>query len=144
MRTLGPWESPHARTDVRYLSRPDGRVHDRERIAYLHGHLAAVRRAIHDGADVRGCFLGSLLDDFEWAYGYGKRFGAVFADYARLERTPKSSARWYAETARTRVLAPVPAAWPSGAGAGACGLAERCRGRCLRPGRAVPGPVPAG
>ncbi|QJS11780.1 beta-glucosidase [Streptomyces argyrophyllae] len=86
---------------------PDGRVHDPERIAYLHAHLAEVRRAIADGADVRGYYLWSLMDNFEWAYGYGKRFGAVYVDYATLERTPKSSARWYGEAARTRVLPPV-------------------------------------
>jgi beta-glucosidase len=83
---------------------PEGNVHDPERIAYLHGHLSAVRRAIADGADVRGYYLWSLLDNFEWAYGYEKRFGAVYVDYATLERTPKSSARWYGEAARTGVL----------------------------------------
>ncbi|MEU2713422.1 GH1 family beta-glucosidase [Streptomyces sp. NPDC007205] len=83
---------------------PDGRVHDLERIAYLYGHLSEVRRAITDGADVRGYYLWSLLDNFEWAYGYGKRFGAVYVDYGTLERTPKSSARWYGEAARTGVL----------------------------------------
>ncbi|MEV6803223.1 GH1 family beta-glucosidase [Streptomyces sp. NPDC051132] len=87
---------------------PEGRVHDPERIAYLHGHLTEVRRALTDGADVRGYFLWSLLDNFEWAYGYEKRFGAVYVDYATLERTPKSSARWYGETARTGVLPPLP------------------------------------
>ncbi|MDQ0991066.1 GH1 family beta-glucosidase [Streptomyces sp. V3I7] len=85
----------------------DGRVHDPERIAYLHAHLSAVRRALTDGADVRGYYLWSLLDNFEWAYGYGKRFGAVYVDYATQERTPKSSARWYAQTARTGALPPV-------------------------------------
>lgn len=83
---------------------PEGRVHDPERIAYLHGHLTAVRRAITDGADVRGYYLWSLMDNFEWAYGYGKRFGAVYVDYATLARTPKSSARWYAHAARTGTL----------------------------------------
>ncbi|KUN83105.1 beta-glucosidase [Streptomyces bungoensis] len=83
---------------------PDGRVHDPERIAYLHGHLSAVRRALADGADVRGYYLWSLLDNFEWAYGYGKRFGAVYVDYTTLERTPKSSARWYGQAARTGAL----------------------------------------
>ncbi|MFJ6897919.1 GH1 family beta-glucosidase [Streptomyces hokutonensis] len=83
---------------------PEGRVHDPERIAYLHGHLSAVRRAIADGADVRGYYLWSLMDNFEWAYGYEKRFGAVYVDYATLTRTPKSSARWYGEAARTGVL----------------------------------------
>ncbi len=75
----------------------DGRVHDPERIAYLHGHLAAVQRAIADGADVRGYFLWSLMDNFEWGYGYAKRFGAVHIDYATQRRTPKSSAHWYSE-----------------------------------------------
>ncbi|WP_419995263.1 GH1 family beta-glucosidase [Streptomyces boninensis] len=84
---------------------PDGSVHDPERIAYLHGHLAAVHAAMRDGADVRGYFLWSLLDNFEWAYGYEKRFGAVYVDYATQQRTPKSSARWYARVARTGRLA---------------------------------------
>ncbi|MGV9250871.1 GH1 family beta-glucosidase [Streptomyces sp. NPDC003697] len=87
----------------------DGHVHDPERIAYLHAHLSAVHRAIEDGADVRGYFLWSLMDNFEWAYGYAKRFGAVYVDYATLERTPKSSARWYGQAARTGTLPEVPA-----------------------------------
>ncbi|MEU6706793.1 GH1 family beta-glucosidase [Streptomyces wuyuanensis] len=82
----------------------DGAVHDPERIRYLHGHLSAVHRAMADGADVRGYFLWSLLDNFEWAYGYGKRFGAVYVDYDTQTRTPKSSAHWYGELARTGVL----------------------------------------
>ncbi|MEV6586522.1 GH1 family beta-glucosidase [Streptomyces acidicola] len=86
---------------------PDGRVHDPERIAYLHGHLSAVRRAISDGADVRGYYQWSLMDNFEWSYGYEKRFGMVYVDYATLKRTPKSSARWYSEAARTGTLPPV-------------------------------------
>ncbi|MFE5026240.1 GH1 family beta-glucosidase [Streptomyces sp. NPDC056656] len=85
----------------------DGRVHDPERIAYLHGHLSAVRRAIHDGADIRGYFLWSLMDNFEWAYGYEKRFGSVYVDYTTLARTPKSSARWYGRAARNGSLPPV-------------------------------------
>lgn len=86
---------------------PDGRVHDPERIAYLNGHLSAVHRAIADGADVRGYYLWSLMDNFEWAYGYGKRFGAVYVDYATQIRTPKSSAHWYSQAARTGTLSPV-------------------------------------
>ncbi|MFV0126565.1 GH1 family beta-glucosidase [Streptomyces sp. HMX112] len=85
----------------------DGSVHDPERIAYLHGHLEAVHRAMTDGADVRGYFLWSLMDNFEWAYGYAKRFGAVHVDYGTLRRTPKSSAHWYARVARSGEL-PVP------------------------------------
>ncbi|MFZ3594744.1 GH1 family beta-glucosidase [Streptomyces sp. BH104] len=79
----------------------EGRVHDPDRIAYLHGHLAAVHEAIEQGADVRGYFLWSLLDNFEWAYGYGKRFGAVYVDYETQQRIPKSSAAWYSRVARS-------------------------------------------
>ncbi|MDN5383724.1 GH1 family beta-glucosidase [Streptomyces sp. LB8] len=88
----------------------DGRVHDPERIAYLHSHLTAVHRAIADGADVRGYFLWSLMDNFEWAYGYAKRFGVVHIDYATLKRTTKSSGHWYGRLARTGVLPEVPEA----------------------------------
>ncbi|MBC9719340.1 beta-glucosidase [Streptomyces sp. TRM66268-LWL] len=86
-----------------YEDKPDdaGQVHDPERIAYVRDHLAAVHRAIRAGADVRGYFLWSLLDNFEWSYGYSKRFGAVYVDYETQTRTPKSSARWYGEVART-------------------------------------------
>ncbi|MEC4018067.1 GH1 family beta-glucosidase [Streptomyces sp. H27-D2] len=89
-----------------YADEPDadGAVHDPERIAYLHAHLSAARRAIEDGVDLRGYFLWSLMDNFEWAYGYEKRFGAVYVDYATQTRTLKSSARWYAEVARTGEL----------------------------------------
>ncbi|MGW6917524.1 GH1 family beta-glucosidase [Kitasatospora sp. NPDC054939] len=83
---------------------PTGAVHDPERVAYLRGHLGAVRRAIADGAPVRGYFLWSLLDNFEWAYGYSKRFGIVHVDFASQRRTPKDSARWYAEVIRTGAL----------------------------------------
>ncbi|CAM5432820.1 Beta-glucosidase OS=Streptomyces griseomycini OX=66895 GN=FHS37_005090 PE=3 SV=1 [Streptomyces griseomycini] len=82
----------------------DGKVHDPERVAYLHGHLTEVRRAIADGADVRGYFLWSLMDNFEWAYGYDKRFGAVYVDYVTQQRTPKSSALWYARAAKSGTL----------------------------------------
>ncbi|CAL9333010.1 GH1 family beta-glucosidase [Streptomyces sp. enrichment culture] len=76
---------------------PSGEVKDPERVDYLQAHLAAVHRAIEDGADVRGYFLWSLLDNFEWAYGYSKRFGIVHVDFASQRRTLKSSARWYAD-----------------------------------------------
>jgi beta-glucosidase len=74
----------------------DGGVHDPDRIDYLRAHLTAVAEAIADGADVRGYFLWSLLDNFEWAWGYAKRFGIVHVDYDTLVRTPKDSALWYA------------------------------------------------
>ncbi|MFR9795686.1 GH1 family beta-glucosidase [Streptomyces sp. MS06] len=75
---------------------PAGEVHDPERITYLTAHLGAVHRALAAGVDVRGYFLWSLLDNFEWAYGYSKRFGMVHVDYASQRRTPKDSALWYA------------------------------------------------
>lgn len=86
-----------------YVS-PEGRVEDPERIAYLHGHLDAVQRAVADGADVRGYFLWSLMDNFEWAYGYSKRFGTVYVDYASQRRIPKASAHWYADVIRRHAL----------------------------------------
>jgi beta-glucosidase len=76
-------------------------VDDPLRVAYLDAHLGAVRRAIADGVDVRGYFVWSLLDNFEWAHGYRKRFGIVHVDFATQRRTPKSSARFYAEVIRT-------------------------------------------
>ncbi|MER5783043.1 GH1 family beta-glucosidase [Streptomyces mobaraensis] len=80
-----------------YDDKPDGRgaVHDPDRIAYLRGHFDAVLRALGDGADVWGYFVWSLLDNFEWAYGYSKRFGIVYVDYATLSRTVKGSGEWY-------------------------------------------------
>lgn len=71
-------------------------VHDGERTAYLHGHLNAVKQAMDDGADVRGYFAWSLMDNFEWAFGYSKRFGIVHVDYDTQERTIKDSGREYA------------------------------------------------
>ncbi|HEY7010313.1 MAG TPA: beta-glucosidase [Jatrophihabitantaceae bacterium] len=73
----------------------DGAVHDSDRIDYVRGHLAAVHDAIGAGVDVRGYFLWSLMDNFEWAFGYSKRFGIVRVDYPTGERTVKDSARWY-------------------------------------------------
>ena len=84
----------------------DGRVRDEERTAYLHDHLAAVHDAIARGADVRGYFAWSLLDNFEWAYGYDKRFGIVRVDYDTQERTVKDSARAYAAWAAANALPP--------------------------------------
>jgi len=75
----------------------DGRVHDPLRVAYLRDHLRAVHRAIAAGVDVRGYFAWSLLDNFEWSHGYSKRFGIVHVDFATQARTPKDSARFYAD-----------------------------------------------
>ncbi|MFJ1755339.1 GH1 family beta-glucosidase [Kitasatospora sp. NPDC088134] len=79
---------------------PDGEVHDPERLRYVRLHLEAVAEAIAAGADVRGYYLWSFLDNFEWAYGYSKRFGIVHVDYATQRRTPKSSAAWYSGVIR--------------------------------------------
>jgi beta-glucosidase len=105
------WSFPHA-DDLAVISEPmplyvtengaafpdrvsgDGRVHDAERIDYLHGHLAAAHRALADGVDLRGYFVWSLLDNFEWAFGYAKRFGLIHVDYRTQIRTPKDSALW--------------------------------------------------
>jgi beta-glucosidase len=76
---------------------PEGRVVDPERIAYLDGHLRAVAAAIAQGVDVRGYYVWSLLDNFEWAFGYSRRFGLVYVDYPTGKRTPKDSFRWYRE-----------------------------------------------
>jgi beta-glucosidase len=88
---------------------PDGAVHDPRRVAYLHDHVEAVGAAMDAGADVRGYMVWSLMDNFEWAYGFHKRFGIVRIDYDTLARTPKDSAAWYRDLVRTRVLPPRPA-----------------------------------
>jgi beta-glucosidase len=72
-----------------------GRVQDPERIAYLDGHLRAIAAAIGEGADVRGYFTWTLLDNFEWAEGYHQRFGLVHVDHETQARTPKASFAWY-------------------------------------------------
>ena len=73
----------------------DGGVHDAERVEYLRTHVAAVADAVDAGADVRGYFVWSLLDTFEWGYGYDRRFGVVRVDYDTQERILKDSALWY-------------------------------------------------
>jgi beta-glucosidase len=73
----------------------DGRVDDPDRVAYLRDHLAALRRAVADGVDVRRYYVWSLLDNFEWEHGYAKRFGIVRVDYETQRRIPKRSGLWY-------------------------------------------------
>jgi beta-glucosidase len=85
---------------------PDGEVRDPERIAYLRDHLGALLDAISAGVDVRGYFAWSLLDNFEWANGFSKRFGLVWVDYPSGARIPKSSFAWYRDTIRAHALAP--------------------------------------
>ncbi|MEV7694031.1 GH1 family beta-glucosidase [Microbacterium sp. NPDC089189] len=83
---------------------PDGRVRDVRRVSYLHDHIAAVAAARDAGADVRGYFAWSLLDNFEWAWGYSRRFGIIRVDYDTLERRWKDSAHWYRRLIERREL----------------------------------------
>ena len=73
----------------------DGSVGDPERQSYLEGYIGAAAEAVASGAPLRGYFAWSLLDNFEWAWGYWKRFGLIYIDYATLERVPKGSFYWY-------------------------------------------------
>jgi beta-glucosidase len=86
----------------------DGSVHDPERTAYLETYIAAMARAVDDGAPVKGYFVWSLLDNFEWAHGYSKRFGLVYIDYPTLERVPKDSFHWYRRLIASHRDAPRP------------------------------------
>jgi beta-glucosidase len=85
-------ENGYARQDA---LGPDGRVHDRERIAYLEKHLQMCEKAIQESINLKGYFAWSFLDNFEWAWGYARRFGIVFCDYATLKRYPKDSAYFF-------------------------------------------------
>lgn len=78
----------------------NGEVHDEARTRYLQGHLQQLHRAIQDGIPVGGYFAWSLLDNYEWAYGYSKRFGLVHVDYGTQQRTLKDSAKWYRDFVR--------------------------------------------
>ncbi len=77
-----------------------GEVEDPQRIDYLYAHLAACHRAIQDGVKLRGYFCWSLLDNFEWTFGYSKRFGIIYTDYPTQRRIVKASGRWLGEVAR--------------------------------------------
>jgi beta-glucosidase len=86
----------------------DGRVHDPERTSYLESYIGAVSRAVAHGAPVKGYFVWSFLDNFEWAHGYSKRFGIVYIDYPTLERVPKDSFYWYRDYIASARRAPRP------------------------------------
>ncbi len=79
----------------------DGKVDDPRRLAYLKDHFIQTRLAMQDGVDVRGYFVWSLLDNFEWSHGYSKRFGLIRVDYETQQRTIKESGNWYAEVIRS-------------------------------------------
>lgn len=82
----------------------DGQVDDSQRLSYIKRHLLQVYRAIQAGVPVKGYFAWSLMDNFEWAYGYTKRFGLIYVDYETQRRIPKSSAKWYGQVIRTNAL----------------------------------------
>jgi beta-glucosidase len=83
---------------------PEGEVKDEERVAFLDAHFRAAHEAMERSVDLRGYFVWSLLDNFEWTEGYSKRFGIVYVDYATQRRIPKMSARWYSEVIRRNGL----------------------------------------
>jgi beta-glucosidase len=85
----------------------DGRVRDYRRIRYLRDHLEQVHRAINDGVPLDGYFVWSLLDNFEWSFGYGMRFGLVYVDFDTQKRTLKDSGRWYAGVIRQNGVDPL-------------------------------------
>jgi beta-galactosidase len=83
---------------------PERRIHDQERIAFYDGHIRAAAAAIDRGVKLVGFFPWSFMDNFEWAWGYGHRFGLYYVDYATQERIPKDSASWYAQLVRRNGL----------------------------------------
>ncbi len=83
---------------------PDGSIPDVARIRYVREHLEAAQAALEEGVDLRGYFLWSLLDNFEWGHGYDRRFGLVHMDYASLTRTPKDSFDWYRSVVTANAL----------------------------------------
>jgi beta-glucosidase len=83
---------------------PDGHVYDTDRTMYLRNYLTQLQRAVSEGVPVRGYFLWSLLDNYEWADGYEKRFGIIYVDFETEKRTPKLSAAFYKQLIRERRL----------------------------------------
>lgn len=81
----------------------DGGVHDPARIDYLQRYIGKVQKAIKDGIDIRGYFVWSLMDNFEWASGYSRRFGLVHIDYKTQKRTPKDSYYWYRDFIKNNI-----------------------------------------
>ena len=73
----------------------EGGIEDDDRIEYLRDHLEQAHRAIQDGVDLRGYYVWSLMDNFEWAFGYSRRFGLIYVEFEDLSRIWKKSAYWY-------------------------------------------------
>jgi beta-glucosidase len=82
----------------------DGQVHDVRRIAYLQSHFTQANRAIQEGVPLKGYFVWSLMDNFEWGFGYTKRFGVVYVDYPTQRRIVKDSGKWYANDIKQNQL----------------------------------------
>lgn len=80
----------------------DGEIYDTGRVSYLREHLLAAQRTVAEGYPLKGYFLWSLMDNFEWAHGYERRFGIFHVDYRTMQRRPKASAKWYREVIRSR------------------------------------------
>jgi beta-glucosidase len=80
---------------------PDGRVHDDRRVASLREHIQNAHRAMREGVPLKGYFAWSTMDNFEWAYGYSRRFGVVYIDYETQKRTIKDSGRFLSKVAKT-------------------------------------------
>lgn len=102
------WEVTGGQVPILVTENGIGTDDDRQRIDYLHAALTSLLGAIADGVDVRGYTCWSLLDNFEWAYGYVPRFGLVEVDRTTFARTPKPSAHWFGEVARANALLPIP------------------------------------
>jgi beta-glucosidase len=83
---------------------PDGNVYDTDRVMFLRNYLTQLQRAVAEGVPVKGYFLWSLLDNFEWADGYDKRFGITYVDFATQKRTPKLSANFYKQVIRQNAV----------------------------------------
>ncbi len=83
---------------------PDGQVDDPARLSYIKRHLEMVYKAIQDGVPVKGYFVWSLMDNFEWSFGYSKRFGIVYVDFQTQKRIPKASAKWYQTVIRENAV----------------------------------------
>ncbi|MFP3900052.1 MAG: glycoside hydrolase family 1 protein [Acidimicrobiia bacterium] len=103
------WERTGGEVPLLVTENGIGTSDDAQRIRYVSAALAGVRRALDDGIDVGGYTYWSLLDNFEWAYGYRPRFGLVAVDRRTFERAPKPSAAWFAEVVRTNALTEAPA-----------------------------------
>ena len=112
VRLHGEYPLPHLYITENGAAYPDrlenGEVHDAERIAYLALHIAAVEVAVKQGVPVKGYFAWSLMDNFEWAHGYDKRFGLVHVDYQTQARTLKDSAEWYRKRVAVSGQDPIP------------------------------------